>query len=652
MNPATRWFHNLALLKASPYRPWRHAIRLSLGTGLPLLIGEMTGHKDAMLFVALGAFLSAVSVRLDPYPERFRQLAISATIGATGTLIGPLVGGHGVATLAMLMAVALVSGLISGYGAAFSLGAMHMLVLAIVTSHAPHGLPVWLVFTNVLIGAGFVAVMLGVGALFDKDRPERRMIADLITGLAELARASDAVGRDVTPETRALMIVARRKVTDATKGAYAALIEKRSHGRARTRATQRSAEALSLINQLQVTLISRRGEALEAAAARLDTIADAYQRHAPPPPAPEGAEGEALYLTERLVATLWRTAPAATATAEPPEGQGIFSAGLFTHLARRLTLGRAVIIAALRLSLSVGIGVAVTQWVTGDHNYWLPLTVALVLKPDFGSVFLRAIHRSIGTVAGVLVAIAIAAVVPKGIAYIPIIMALAATLPFLGLRSYAAMVTLLTPVILLMIDLVAPGAVSDYGLQRLYDTLLGSGIALVFGYLIWPRSQEAGITTAFTAALEHVATFLRAATAPLPTDKEALIPLRKNLAEREFAAFRSLSDLRTTLERLIAEPPPAGREAASWFPAVASAERLCGSTAAYAEGRRLGDPPPNEARANRAIAAVAAISDFVRNGGAAPKPEGREKDDRFGEVEAEIVWLATYLNRRSGGPPR
>src|SRR5229473_8552008 len=32
--------------------------------------------------------------------------------------------------------------------------------------------------------------------------------------------------------------------------------------------------------------------------------------------------------------------------------------------------------------------------------YWVPLTVAIVLKPDYGSVFARALQRGIGTVVG------------------------------------------------------------------------------------------------------------------------------------------------------------------------------------------------------------------------------------------------------------
>ena len=149
---ARAWFHNLALLKPAPYKPWRHSLRLAIGTGAPLLYGVLTGNPAALIYVALGAFLTAVTVRLDPYRERFRQIAISTSVGVLGCLIGPAVAGHGVMTLVMLAALGLFSGLISGYGAAFSTGAMNMLVLAVVTSHFTHIGSPWIMIAHFLSG--------------------------------------------------------------------------------------------------------------------------------------------------------------------------------------------------------------------------------------------------------------------------------------------------------------------------------------------------------------------------------------------------------------------------------------------------------------------------------------------------------------------
>lgn len=49
-----------------------------------------------------------------------------------------------------------------------------------------------------------------------------------------------------------------------------------------------------------------------------------------------------------------------------------------------------------------------------SHWFWVPLTVCLVMKPDFGSVFDRAILRVVGTVIGVAIATGVILLVPKG----------------------------------------------------------------------------------------------------------------------------------------------------------------------------------------------------------------------------------------------
>ena len=52
------------------------------------------------------------------------------------------------------------------------------------------------------------------------------------------------------------------------------------------------------------------------------------------------------------------------------------------------------------------------QYLLIDRPYWVLLTVAIVLKPDFGSVFTRAVQRGAGTLLGVLLGSTLLAVLP------------------------------------------------------------------------------------------------------------------------------------------------------------------------------------------------------------------------------------------------
>ena len=49
-----------------------------------------------------------------------------------------------------------------------------------------------------------------------------------------------------------------------------------------------------------------------------------------------------------------------------------------------------------------------------QRSYWVVLTVAIVLRPDFGSVFARALQRGIGTVVGAVLGAIILIVIPAG----------------------------------------------------------------------------------------------------------------------------------------------------------------------------------------------------------------------------------------------
>lgn len=618
----TDWHHKLGLLAYAPYKPWHHCLRISLGTGLPLLAGVLSGNIAPFLYAALGAFLTEVTTRLGRYRERFRMIAISTAIGATGCLIGPAIAGHGLVTLIVLMLVGFASGIISSYGAAFSTGALYMLVLAIVHASTASSMPAWAVGACFVAGAALVTAMLAVEALADRDRPERVLRANLIRALAGLARAQD----------RAAAETARRAVTDQTRAAYDMLIEMRSHDAGRTRDMARTADMLSLAHQLTMAIIGAHRDRKErqTAADMLDAVADAHEVNGRQPAL--SGDGELARLCRQLSDTLWRTntVEGGSLDATGRHRTRFTSAAMLTGI-RKLVVGREVIDAALRLALCIGIAEIAGRFVSGDHAYWVPITVAIIMKPDFGSVFVRAVHRSIGTVIGVLIGMALIKLIPDRIGLVAAIAVLAALQPLAALRSYATKVVLLTPVVLLMIEIAVPAAPFHYGLQRLDDTLVGAAIVLVFGYLIWPRSQNVTLASAFAASSRAVADFLAAA-----SDGGAE-GAGKTLGETEFAAYRKLSDLRTQLQKFSAEPPPAGREAASWFPAIVGAERLCDAISAYAEGQRLGDPPPDPERITRVAQAMADLNAHV------PQTKRIEKTDRFTAVEAEIDWLADYL---------
>lgn len=654
------WLVRLARLNPKTPWPWRHSIRLAIAVTLPMLVGLLTGEVDAAIMVSLGALLNSVKVQSDSYRTRFRNFLIVAPIAMAGYMLGALVAGHGLLTLALLILVAILSGLISGYGAVYSTGAMQMLMLAVIAAagdHAPTS--VWIPAVLFAGGAGFAALLLAIEALFDRHLPERTLLAQLLHALAHLARAA----AEPPPEKAGHALATpfeqqRRHVTDAMMKAYSGLLETRLRSEGSTPDGDGRAAILSTASMLFSALVAggHAPEELRAAAHRLDGIATAVARGRARPASAAGAAsgGDGLAgILDHLVDEIWPADGVSDRRATP---------GARGHKARaasprpdwhalvarigRLAPGREVIVTALRLALCLAIAFAAQIWLGGVRSYWIPLCVVIVLKPDFGSVFVRAVQRSIGTILGVAIGVVVLTFVPKGPWLLACMAALGLIVPAAGLRGYAMQCTFLTPLVLILIDMTAPGT-ADFGPQRLVDTLIGSAIVLVFGYLIWPRDPAPQILRSFSGALDAAGAFFRAASAPPPADAAQMPAARSTVFAAMTAAYRSLSNVRTTLQRAIAEPPPASREAAAWFPAVVEAERLCDRITRLAQLNLAGTVTLDPAGVERRLAGFEALRASV--GHAAPKqpgdpvPPSADGDPAFQDVDFELARLSQLM---------
>ena len=230
----------------------------------------------------------------------------------------------------------------------------------------------------------------------------------------------------------------------------------------------------------------------------------------------------------------------------------------------------------IRLMVCTGVAAVLSEVVPLQRSYWVVLTVAIILKPDYGSVFARAVQRGIGTVAGAVLGAAILAVVPYGPWLLLPFGVLAALLPYGKSRNFGLSATFLTPLVVLLIDLLSPAGWRLAG-ERLVDTLLACVIVLLIGYAPWPTAWQAHLPGQFASTLRAVAAYLdeALATAGEPSGSvsgRGSPAWRSRLRRR---AFRSLSDLRAEYQRTMSEPPAISRRAAAWWPAVVGPGGSC-----------------------------------------------------------------------------
>lgn len=155
---------------------------------------------------------------------------------------------------------------------------------------------------------------------------------------------------------------------------------------------------------------------------------------------------------------------------------------------------------AVRYGTATSAGVAIAYALHLTRGYWVPVTAAVVLRPFAATTVQRTLFRVAGTVAGGCIAAAIVSQIhsPAGlITALFVCSALAFTLLPL---NYAWAVVFITPTVIVLISAAAPGGWSVTA-DRVVNTLLGAAIALVVGFLLWPKAERRAFPDALAAAL-------------------------------------------------------------------------------------------------------------------------------------------------------
>ncbi len=272
--------------------------------------------------------------------------------------------------------------------------------------------------------------------------------------------------------------------------------------------------------------------------------------------------------------------------------------------ARNVALSAASWRYGLRLALCIGVAQVLVSIVAVPRSYWVALTITFVMKPDFGSVFSRALLRALGTVAGLVVAAAVLSQVPRGWWDVPVMLLLAPLIPALTPRGYGYQTAAITPVILLLSDVLNHEG-TDLLLPRLLDSLMGCGIALVAGYLLWPESWRTRVGDRLADAVADTARYVEGAFGAEAVDPPARARMRRRL-------YRDLSVIRTEFQRALTEPPPTGRRAAAWWPLVVAVERIVDATTAARVRVKHGAPPPSQAETVQVARQLRELSEGLR----------------------------------------
>ena len=162
-------------------------------------------------------------------------------------------------------------------------------------------------------------------------------------------------------------------------------------------------------------------------------------------------------------------------------------------LRRNLTLRSEVCQHALRLAVISAFAVWLYKHLHLEHGSWLTITVLVIVKPDYHDTRTRAKERVVGTVIGGILALILASTI-HSVAVADIMLLLLCVLAFSHQpQNYALYAAFLTPFVVLLLQLAAPGT-ANLAFARVMDTLLGGALALFAAFLMRPRSRRKATT--------------------------------------------------------------------------------------------------------------------------------------------------------------
>jgi uncharacterized membrane protein YccC len=580
MNLAARLQHHPllhALVKTGKREvPSTVALRNTAAIVLPLAIGAWSGHLPAGLGVSVGALNTMFADQPGPYRQRLEHMLLTACVAGIAAFAGATLGHWPGAMVAIVALWGLAAGLLVAVGPHATRVGLTSMILLVVLGAEPLP-PLQALGVAVLIFAGgLLQTSFAIAAWpLQRYRPERFALAAALRGLHGTAnqaiRQGEAVALPPSLNDLQAMLFGAGRARGRAVEAFRVLAE----------LGERIRMELFALADLQSKCVSaeyrdRLRDVRQAAAAVLAILADALEQAAPPDakaalatfeaatdalakhPASDATSAWIREIADARAAALGGELRGAARNADAAGSRGeirakqaemrlpvaLRPASAVAMLRANLRVSSPACRHALRLGVCLAIAMTLSHLLPLSRGYWLPMTVAIVLRADFGATWRVGFLRVIGTLGGLLLTTVVLHFI--GVENFWIALALMAVLCF-GFRElatvhYGVAVVCLTGLVVILL--------SFYGIPpetavhaRALDTAVGSGLALA-AYLLWPTWERGRERAVLARMLDSYRDYLDAV---LRGDARARRETRS--AAR---AARSAAD--ASLDRLRAEP--------------------------------------------------------------------------------------------------
>ncbi|MFI6448012.1 FUSC family protein [Kitasatospora sp. NPDC050543] len=565
--------------------PWPAMLRGALGMGPLLGAAIAAGRPEAGLLAGLGALFAGINDRPGTGRAGALQIGVPALGGALGLLLGVAAGWWAVP---LLLTVGLLSGAVSVAGPVCSAAALQLLVLTAVGGGMALDLPGWARAAAFLTGAGWLLLLrllLRRPALrLHRHHGERLAVAAVFDALAD---ALDAVG---TPGAEP----ARRRLTAALDRADQAL---RLHrllrlpGRARTEEAELAGRlaAAAALCEASVALLWEGARLPVRISTGPRRLAEAVRAGGNPGalPAPL-SDTPARTAFDRAVLDAGLVFAGAPAPTRPPAPKGLGGVHPASPAGREY---------GFRVAVCVTMSTVVALLLHTEHWYWLPVTAAFLVKPDFGPLFSRVVNRFAGTALGVLLSAAVTAAADRTWLPVATVVLTGALIP-VAARHFALQTAVVTLTVLAFVSAAGDRQAAP---SRLADTALACAIVLLAGHLPRLADTRARVGHRCAHALRSTRRYLDHVLTGAPG--------QQHRADLRRSAYRALAEARAAAEGAAAELTT-GPDL-DWLRVTTGAERIADAATACAVRIEHGSPRPGRPAARQVTAALDALADAL-----------------------------------------
>lgn len=515
-------------------------LRSALGVGASMALGFWLGSPTLGLCIALGALNACYSDNSDSYSFRLRRMLRASIVTGLLVLLASISAHSPVLSLILVTLLAFAA----GYSVVLDTVTADLGVVAIATfvifGAEPSSFDVALKLSLFALLGGFLQMALALSLWpLRRYRPERRALAAMFADIARLAVSSgdsesipagshqstktyeslSSIAEDARPEGRryrSLMTQAERlrlRLLSLDRLRKRIERERPGHEFQQILSDFQTKESRLLLNVAEVIRDEESDKVARSFLQELDAVTTKLRDLIPAQDSAflravlsdalrqmEGAVGQSRAIIELAE----RTTTAGLAASNRKEMQRPWRyrfRGTVATLRANFTFESTGFRHAVRLAVCVAIGEVISHMLSVQRSYWVPMTVAIVLKPDFSGTFNRGLLRIGGTVVGLLLATALFHVLPpRPVTEIILMVFFTFLVRSAGSANYGIFAISVSAVVVLLVALtgVAP---KDVILARGINTFVGGLIAMV-AYALWPTWERTQLSEVVARMLD------------------------------------------------------------------------------------------------------------------------------------------------------